>query len=306
MANALATQDHAWTPEQVELIKRTICPGASNDELALFLYTATRTGLDPLARQIYALKRRQKNPQGVWEERLSIQVGIDGFRLVGQRSGEMDGRTGPEWCGEDGIWRDVWLSTTPPAAARVTIHRKGHTHGYTAVALFTEYAAYTSSGALTAMWRGKPALMLAKCAEALALRQAFPAELSGLYSDDEMQQASNPAELPAGQPIQPEPAQSPQPAENAPTEPARASSGNPGEPRRMAAKINSPAPCPHCGKKIQKGGALAYYPQCPMELASAIGINPDKPYAAHESCYDAFVASVLEASAPNPDDDLPF
>jgi phage recombination protein Bet len=174
-ATELSKQYDTFTPEQVQLIHKTLMPpGAGYDQMALFLHQCARTGLDPLAKQIYALNVGGK---------LSVQVGIDGFRSIAERTGEMDGRDGPYWCGPDGQWSDVWLDGNPPAAARVTIYRKGQTHGYTATALWSEYGKHTG------VWKTMPALMLAKCAEALALRQAFPADLSGLYTPDEMAQA---------------------------------------------------------------------------------------------------------------------
>jgi hypothetical protein len=83
----------------------------------------------------------------------------------------------------------VWLSKEPPAAAKVTVLRNGAP--YSAVALFSEYAQTTKDGNLTQMWRDKGALMIAKCAEALALRKAFPQDLSGIYTAEEMAQADN-------------------------------------------------------------------------------------------------------------------
>lgn len=161
------------TAEQVELIKQTIAKGASDNELQLFLAQCRRTGLDPFARQIYWIKRGNQG---------STQVSIDGFRVIAERSGEMDGQE-VAWCGEDGEWKDVWLAKTPPAAARVAVYRKGCSHSFTAIAKFSEYNA--GGG----MWQKMPANQLAKCAEALALRKAFPHQLSGLYTTDEMGQA---------------------------------------------------------------------------------------------------------------------
>ena len=162
-----------WTPEQTQLISTTIAPGCSADELRLFAYACQRTGLDPFSKQIYAIKRGGK---------MTIQAGIDGLRAIAERTGELDGSS-TEWCGDDGQWVDVWLSSKPPAAAKTTIYRKGSQHPFTGVARFADYNAGQG------LWSKMPAAMIAKCSEALALRKAFPANLSGVYSTDEMQQA---------------------------------------------------------------------------------------------------------------------
>jgi phage recombination protein Bet len=170
------------TDLDMDLIKRTIAVGASNDELALFAAQCRRTGLDPFARQINFVLRRSKSPNGDWTQKATIMVSIDGARLMAARTGLYNGSE-TWWCGEDGQWVDVWLTNFAPAAAKVSVMRGSGQ--FTGIALWREYGASASGP----VWKNMPAHMLAKCAEMLALRKAFPAELSGLYSADEMAQA---------------------------------------------------------------------------------------------------------------------
>jgi phage recombination protein Bet len=191
-ALAIRADQTEWTPAQQAVLQQS---GISNDvtaaELSGFLHLCQRTQLDPFSRQIYLIGRKDKR---AGRTVFTPQTGIDGYRVVAHRvvaaSREAFGYEDTQWCDASGRWRDVWLSDAPPAAARVTVLRNGQR--FPAIAVFREYV-QAWDGKPTGLWAKMPAGQLAKCAEALALRKAFPHDLAGVYTAEEMAQADNPA-----------------------------------------------------------------------------------------------------------------
>lgn len=163
-----------FQPDQVELIKKTVAKDATNDELKMFLYQCQTTGLNPLARQIYFMKRSGK---------VTMQVSIDGFRVIAERSGTYAGQDEPEFLEQDGklVKATVKVYRFSPSGTRY--------QASVGVAFWDEYCPQSGQDF---MWRKMPHTMLSKVAEALALRKAFPQDLSGLYTTDEMAQSESP------------------------------------------------------------------------------------------------------------------
>jgi phage recombination protein Bet len=168
-----------FSKADIEAARNMICKEAPDEIIRLILHRCSQLGCDPLARMIYAVLRK-----GKWQ----LQSSIDLFRSIASADADYGGQDGPFWCGQDGIWHDVWLSKEKPAAAKVGVYRKGFSAPTYAVANWDAYAVTGDQGF---MWNKMPALMLAKTAEALALRKAFPQKLAGLYTNDEMAQADN-------------------------------------------------------------------------------------------------------------------
>lgn len=192
-AGALAVRPDqtAWTPEQAAVLRQSgIKDEVTAAELSSFLHLCQRTGLDPFSRQIYLIGRWSKQ---AGREVYTPQTGIDGYRVIAQRATAQTGGTyGYEdtlWCDQSGRWRDVWLADAPPPAAKVTVIRNGQRFG--AVATFREYVQTFPDGNPKNLWAKMPAGQIAKCAEALALRKAFPLDLAGVYTAEEMAQADN-------------------------------------------------------------------------------------------------------------------
>lgn len=184
--NQLATtQRLSYSKEQIELIKKQIAPDATPDELKLFLYQAQRTGLDALSRQIYCIHRNVKQGNG-WAKKMTIQTSIDGFRVIAERTGNYGGQSEPTFVEKDGKLLYCKVSV-------FRFHNDVRYEASVGIAYWDEYCQTNNEGKAIGLWAKMPHTMLSKVAEALALRKAYPQDLSGLYTGDEMEQATTPA-----------------------------------------------------------------------------------------------------------------
>lgn len=192
-ALTIADDQGRFTSQQVAVLKHLGVQGADEDDLDVFFHVAKRTKLDPFARQIYMIGRNTYDQrQDRWVTKQTIQTGIDGYRVIGRRAADAArvrvSVTAPEWAHEDGSWRPVWVKAWgSPIGARITITRDGEP--FVGVAMFDEYKQTKKNGDLTQMWAQRPAGQIAKCAEALAWRLAFPQDLAGVYVEEELQHA---------------------------------------------------------------------------------------------------------------------
>lgn len=171
--------------EQLELIKSQIAPEATQDELKLFLYQCKRTGLDPLTRQIYCIHRWSKGGK-----KMTIQTSIDGFRVIAERSGNYGGQSEPIFT------YDAEANLISCKISVFRFHNDIRFEASVGVAYLAEYCQFDKEGKPMGLW-AKPHIMLQKVAEALALRKAYPQDLSGIYTSEEMQQADESAYLKA-------------------------------------------------------------------------------------------------------------
>ncbi len=171
-------QELNYSAEQIQLIKSQICKGATDDELRLFLYTAKRAGVDPLLKQIYAVRRGGQ---------MVIQMGIDGFRAVAAKQGDY-------YPGDESFEYD---DAGNLVCAKVTIHKllpNGQLHAFCKPAYWVEFAQYqynktTGAKELAQFWKQFPRVMLAKCAEASALRKGWPNVFGKIYAPEELNAA---------------------------------------------------------------------------------------------------------------------
>ena len=167
-----------FTEQEIDLIRKTKMPdGSTEEDVQLLIYYARQTGLNPLLNQVYPARRKGKT---------TPQATIDGFRLAAERTGQYLGQTVPMFCGDDGLWTDAWTGNKPPTLAKVGILRKGFKEPLYGIARYAGYVQRNLKGEIMDTWQKMPDVMLAKTAEALAFRKAFPNILSGIYTPEEM------------------------------------------------------------------------------------------------------------------------
>ena len=163
------TAELSFTDSEVHFIREK--HRLNDQQLDVFMEAAKRYNMNPIANQIYPQVRQGK---------MTIMTGIDGYRLVADRTGKYAGNDDPVYDNEE-----------QPRIATVTVYKivGGERCAFTESARWDQYFPGEKQGF---MWKKMPHLMLGKCAEALALRKAFPAELSGMYTEEEMQQSGKP------------------------------------------------------------------------------------------------------------------
>lgn len=181
-----------FSTEQLQMIRTSFLNGASEQEAGVLLELARLRRLNPITRQIHFVRRwdGQKRCE-VW----AAQVGIDGFRAIAERTGLYDGQDEAEfeYDAKGGL-----------KLARVRVYRKDWSRPAVGVAHYSEYVQLTKDGKPTHMWGSKVHVMLGKCAEAIALRKAFPEDTSGLYAPEELPETETPRTV---APLPPAPAQ---------------------------------------------------------------------------------------------------
>ena len=160
-----------FTDNEIELIK-SLCPDSlTANEFDLFLMECVRRDLDPMQKQIYALKSDYKS-----NAKMMTIVGIDGFRIIAERTGRYSPGRDTEF---------LYDKQGKAAGAKVFVKKMtpdGTWHEVSATAFTSEYCKGNQ------MWKKMPHVMLEKVAESRCLRRCFPNELSGLYTNDEISQ----------------------------------------------------------------------------------------------------------------------
>lgn len=174
--NLLSTINYSDN-KTIQLIRNTIAPTATADEFGLFIEYCRSTGLNPFKKEIWFIKTPgyRKKDGTMTAPRVQIMTGINGYLTIANRHPEFDGMT----C-------DILMDENKKIiGATATVHRKDRKYPSVATALMDEYYKpnpYGNKG----VWEQMPSIMISKCAKSLALREAFPQELGGTYTDAEM------------------------------------------------------------------------------------------------------------------------
>jgi phage recombination protein Bet len=153
----------------------------NDHEISMFAKVCETAGLNPFMNQIYLMRVQGK---------LCNYISIDGARLIASRHDTLDGYGETLWLNSNSQWVDVWTEKGYPLACKVYVYKKGAQHPFIGLALWNDYVKLDKSGKVSYMWNKMPSLMIAKCAEMIALRKVCPAELSGIYEKSELDKHS--------------------------------------------------------------------------------------------------------------------
>ena len=174
------------------LVDANIIPkGTPKAQVSVFARTCSERNLSPFSKQIYLMKRETK--QGT---RYNTQTSIDGFRSIAERTNKYAGSD--DYTFDEGIaeYQMIKDKRMKPTTATATVHKILPNQQIFPIKATVRWEEYYPGGNQGFMWDKMPFLMLGKCAEALALRKAFPEQLGSIYINEEMQQAETVIETP--------------------------------------------------------------------------------------------------------------
>jgi phage recombination protein Bet len=194
-----------YTPEELKALKKEYAKNASDDQFNIWLAECRNRGLVPVkdvVLQIRATKEWSSETRQKEFVKKAVHITtIQALRKLAERTGKYAGQLPSKWvylddAGNPSIESEIPLpdknkKSEPriPWAAKASVLRTGFAHPITVPARFEAYAQYFSNGdtqSLNSTWANRGPEQLEKCAEALALRKAFPEELGGLYLNEEL------------------------------------------------------------------------------------------------------------------------
>lgn len=171
---------------QWSTLKNSLFPGAQDDSILMAIDYCRARKLDPMKKPCHIVPiyvRDAKTGSGAMRD--VIMPGIYEYRTTAQRTGQYMGRSRPEF----GAVAE-WAGVAAPESCEVVVYR-WHEASKTKIefparVLFAEVCGTNKEGKANQRWAKAPVQMLEKCAEAAALRAAFPDELGGEMTADEM------------------------------------------------------------------------------------------------------------------------
>ena len=185
---AVATQQNQvainWEDSKVvDVIKSTVAAGTTNEEFSMFAEFCKGTGLNPFKKEIWCIVTGKGQYRKV-----QMMTGINGFYAIANSHPQFDGVEN-----DYGPMKEIELRTPEKKKIKVPewieckVYRKDRSRPQMFRAVWEEFHQdlVTRNGYLS-IWAQKPSLMLEKCAESMALRKAFPQELNGMYTSEEM------------------------------------------------------------------------------------------------------------------------
>lgn len=173
----------------VSVLQNSLYPGADIGSVQMVLNYCAAAGLDPMQKPVHIVP--------IWDSKAKrmrdvIMPGIGLYRTQAARSGNYAGVSEAEY-GPDITEKIGGVDVTYPAWCKVSVKRllpNGQIAEFSATERWKENYAVKGGAdksiAPNAMWQKRPYAQLAKCAEAQALRKAFP-EFGSAATADEME-----------------------------------------------------------------------------------------------------------------------